>query len=71
VPPDLDEMAAPALEDIAPTSPCEDPTLGTAATAGVAYKALVDQYMVRLERMEGRMPDFLPWNGLLPMRHLG
>jgi hypothetical protein len=36
----------------------------------VAYKALVDQHMVPLERMEDRMSDLLPWDGLLPVRHL-
>jgi hypothetical protein len=71
VPPNLDETTASASEDIAPTCPCEDPTLGTAAAAGVAYKALVDQHMVPLERMEDRMPDLLLGGGLLPMRHLG
>jgi hypothetical protein len=63
-------MAALASEAIAPTCPCEDPTLGTAAAVGVLYKALVDQHMVSLERMEDRMPDLLPWDGLLPVRHL-
>jgi hypothetical protein len=53
-------MAASALEDIAPTCPCEDPTPGTAAVAGVAYAALVDQHMVPLERTKDRMPDLLP-----------
>jgi hypothetical protein len=63
-------MAASASEGIAPTCLCEDPTPGTATAAGVAYKALVDQHMVPLERMEDRMPDLLPWDGLLLVRHL-
>jgi hypothetical protein len=71
VPPNSDEAMTPGLEDIAPTCPCEDPTPGTAAIAGVAYKALVDQHMVPLEIMEDRMPDLFPWDGLLPVRHLG
>jgi hypothetical protein len=37
----------------------------------VAYKALVDQHMVPLERMEDRMSDLLSWDGLLPVRHFG
>jgi hypothetical protein len=64
-------MAALASEYITPTCPCEDPTLGTATTAVMAYKALVDQHMVPLERMEDRMLYLLPWDVLLPVRHLG
>jgi hypothetical protein len=37
----------------------------------VAYAALVNQHMVPMERRDDRMPDLLPWDGLLPMRHLG
>jgi hypothetical protein len=70
VPPSPDEMAASASEDIAPTCPCEDPTLGTATAAGVAYAALVDQHMVPLERTEDRMSVLLSWDCLLPARHL-
>jgi hypothetical protein len=62
---------ASTLEDTAPTCPCKDPTPGTVAAIGVAYTALVDQHMVRLEGMEDRMLDLLPWDGLLPMRHFG
>jgi hypothetical protein len=64
-------MTASASEDIAPTCPCEDPTPGIAATAEVAYAALVDQHMVPLERTKDRMPDLLPWDALLPVRHWG
>jgi hypothetical protein len=64
-------MVALASEDIAPTCLCKDPTSGIVATAGVAYTALVDQHMMPLEGMEDRMSDLLPWDGLLPMRHLG
>jgi hypothetical protein len=62
---------ASTLEDIAPTCPCEDPTPGTIAIAGVVYTALVDQHMVPSELMEDRMPDLLLWDGLLPVRHMG
>jgi hypothetical protein len=33
--------------------------------------ALVDQHMVPLEGMKNRMSGLLPWDGLLPVRHLG
>jgi hypothetical protein len=62
---------APTSEDIAPTCPCEDPTSSTAAATGVAYKALVNQHMVPLKRMDDRMLNLLSWDGLLPVRHLG
>jgi hypothetical protein len=51
--------------------PCEDPTLDITAAVGVAYKALVDQHMVPLQRMEDSMSDLLPWDSLLSVRHLG
>jgi hypothetical protein len=70
VPPSLDETAALALEDIAPTYPYEDPTLSTEAAAEVVYMALVDQHMVPLEGAEDRMPNLLSWNGLPSVRHL-
>jgi hypothetical protein len=46
-------------------------TMGTVATAGVAYTALVDQHMVPLGGMKGRMPNLLPWDDLLLVRHFG
>jgi hypothetical protein len=58
-------------EDISPTCPCEDPTLGTIVATAVAYTALIDQHIVPSEGMDDRMPDLLPWEGLLPVRHLG
>jgi hypothetical protein len=47
-----------------------DPIRGNGATAEVAYMASADQHMVPLEGMD-RTSDLLPWDGLLPMRHLG
>jgi hypothetical protein len=64
-------MVVSTSEDISPTCPCEDPTLGTIVAIAVAYTALVDQHIVPSEGMDDRMPDLLPWEGLLPVRHLG
>jgi hypothetical protein len=64
-------MVVSLSEDIAPTCPCEDPTQGTVAIARVAYMALVDQHMVPSEGMVNRTLGLLPWDGLLPVRHLG
>jgi hypothetical protein len=64
-------MAALASEDIAPTCPHKDPMLGNGAAVEVAHTTLADQHMVPLEGMDDRMSDLLPWDGLLPVRHLG
>jgi hypothetical protein len=71
VPSRPDEIVALTSEDIAFTCPCEDPTPSTVAAAGVAYMALVYQHMAPSEGMEDRTLDLLPWDGLLPVRHLG
>jgi hypothetical protein len=63
-------MVALASEDIAPTCPYEDPIPGNGAATEVAYTGLADQHMVPLEGMDDKMPDLLPWDGLLPVRHL-
>jgi hypothetical protein len=70
VPTSPDETATLASEDIVSTCPYEDPIPGNGAAIEVAYMASADQHIVPLERMD-RTPDFLPWDGLMPVRHLG
>jgi hypothetical protein len=70
VAPSPDETMVLASNDITPTCPYEDPILGNGAAAEVSYTPLADQHKVPLEGMENRMSDLLPWDGLLPVRHL-